>query len=460
MQAMIDELAKQAAESLGQVSSKETLASFWQEYLSKNGKIPALMKNLRTVAPEERPAMGKIINELKQKVQADYDAAAETVKQAELAARNAAETVDITLPAKTRPMGGLHPLTLITNQIIDVFSGMGFSVGTFPEIEDDDHNFTRLNVPMNHPARENHRIIPLTINDSAWNLQYSPYVYYNEHCIVFNNQHTPMKIERATFRKLLDFVGLFPHYFVGSNADLPIVGGSILSHDHFQGGHYEFAMDKAPIEKPWVFPGFEDVEAGIVHWPMSCIRLTCADDARLVELADKLLTAWRGYTDESCFIFAETDGEPHNTITPIARMRDGKYQLDLVLRNNITTPEHPLGVYHPHAKLHHIKKENIGLIEVMGLAVLPSRLKQELFDLADVLVAHLPTAEYPEALQKHAAWAEEILAKHPELNADNVHLILQDEVGHVFAQVLADAGVYKLDEAGRAGFVRFLESVK
>ena len=312
---------------------------------------------------------------------------------------------------------------------------------------------------MNHPARENHRIIPLTINDSAWNLQYSPYVYYNEHCIVFNNQHTPMKIERATFRKLLDFVGLFPHYFVGSNADLPIVGGSILSHDHFQGGHYEFAMAKAPIEKTWVFPGFEDVEAGIVHWPMSCIRLTCADDTRLVELADKLLAAWRGYTDESCFIFAETDGEPHNTITPIARMRDGKYQLDLVLRNNITTPEHPLGVYHPHAKLHHIKKENIGLIEVMGLAVLPSRLKQELFDLADVLVAHLPTAEYPEALQKHAAWAEEILAKHPELNADNVHLILQDEVGHVFAQVLADAGVYKLDEAGRAGFVRFLESV-
>ena len=313
---------------------------------------------------------------------------------------------------------------------------------------------------LDHPARENHRIIPITIQDNPWGFQYSPYVYYNEHCIVFNNQHTPMKIERATFRKLLDFVGLFPHYFVGSNADLPIVGGSILSHDHFQGGHYEFAMAKAPIEKTWVFPGFEDVEAGIVHWPMSCIRLTCADDARLVELADKLLAAWRSYTDESCFIFAETDGEPHNTITPIARMRDGKYQLDLVLRNNITTPEHPLGVYHPHAKLHHIKKENIGLIEVMGLAVLPSRLKQELFDLADVLVAHLPTAEYPEALQKHAAWAEEILAKHPELNADNVHLILQDEVGHVFAQVLADAGVYKLDEAGRAGFVRFLESVK
>ena len=219
---------------------------------------------------------------------------------------------------------------------------------------------------LNHPARENHRIIPLTINDSAWNFQYSPYVYYNEHCIVFNGEHTPMKIERATFRKLLDFVALFPHYFVGSNADLPIVGGSILSHDHFQGGHYEFAMAKAPIEKKWVFPGFEDVDAGIVHWPMSCIRLTCADDERLVELADRILTAWRGYTDESCFVYAETDGEPHNTITPIARMRDGRYQLDLVLRNNITTPEHPLGVYHPHAKLHHIKKENIGLIEVMG----------------------------------------------------------------------------------------------
>ena len=230
--------------------------------------------------------------------------------------------------------------------------------------------------------------------------------------------------------------------------------------DHFQGGHYEFAMAKAPIEKSWAFPGFENVEAGIVHWPMSCIRLTCEDDERLVELADKILTAWRSYTDESCFLFAETDGEPHNTITPIARMRDGKYQLDLVLRNNITTPEHPLGVFHPHAKLHHIKKENIGLIEVMGLAVLPSRLKQELFDLADVLVARTPVSEYPETLQKHAEWAQDILARHPELNGDTVHLILQDEVGQVFAQVLADAGVYKLDEAGRAGFVRFLASVK
>ena len=313
---------------------------------------------------------------------------------------------------------------------------------------------------LNHPARQNHRIIPITINQEDWFLQYSPYVYYNEHCIVLNGHHTPMKIDKATFRKLLDFVKQFPHYFVGSNADLPIVGGSILSHDHFQGGCYTFAMEKAPIERPIAFRGFEDVEAGIVKWPMSVIRLRCGDDQRLVELADRILTAWRSYTDEAAFVFAETDGEPHNTITPIARMRDGKFQLDLVLRNNITTPEHPLGVYHPHANLHHIKKENIGLIEVMGLAVLPSRLKQELFDLADLLVARAPTAGYPEALQKHAEWAQDILDRHPELNADNVHLILQDEVGHVFEQVLVDAGVYKLDEAGRAGFVRFLESVK
>ena len=313
---------------------------------------------------------------------------------------------------------------------------------------------------MNHPARENHRIVPITINDSAWNFQYSPYVYYNEHCIVFNSLHTPMKIERATFRKLLDFVEQFPHYFVGSNADLPIVGGSILSHDHFQGGHYEFAMAKAPIETPWTFPGFEDVEAGIVRWPMSCIRLTSAGDAKLVDLADKILQAWRGYTDESCFVFAETGGEPHNTITPIARMRDGKYQLDLVLRNNITTGEHPLGVFHPHAKLHHIKKENIGLIEVMGLAVLPSRLKGEMAELEAALVARTPLDQYGEAIQKHADWAGEVLARHPELDAGSAHAILQDEIGHVFAQVLEDAGVYKRDAAGKAGFVRFLESVK
>ena len=313
---------------------------------------------------------------------------------------------------------------------------------------------------VDHPARQNHRVIPVTIDGKDWFFQYSPYVYYNEHCIVFNSLHTPMKIERATFRKLLDFVEQFPHYFVGSNADLPIVGGSILSHDHFQGGHYEFAMAKAPIETPWTFPGFEDVEAGIVRWPMSCIRLTSAGDAKLVDLADKILRAWRGYTDESCFVFAETGGEPHNTITPIARMRDGKYQLDLVLRNNITTEEHPLGVFHPHAKLHHIKKENIGLIEVMGLAVLPSRLKGEMAELEAALVARTPLDQYGEAIQKHAEWAGEVLARHPELDAGSAHAILQDEIGHVFAQVLEDAGVYKRDAAGKAGFVRFLESVK
>ena len=240
---------------------------------------------------------------------------------------------------------------------------------------------------VNHPARQNHRIIPVTINDSDWFFQYSPYVYYNEHCIVFNSLHTPMKIEKATFGKLLDFVAQFPHYFVGSNADLPIVGGSILSHDHFQGGHYEFAMAKAPVEREIFFAGFEDVKAGIVKWPMSVIRLDCADKERIIALADRILSAWRGYTDEAAFIFAETDGEPHNTITPIARKRGEMFELDLVLRNNITTDEHPLGVYHPHAKLHHIKKENIGLIEVMGLAVLPARLKDEMAALKEAILA-------------------------------------------------------------------------
>lgn len=313
---------------------------------------------------------------------------------------------------------------------------------------------------VNHPARQNHRIIPITIDQTPWYMQYSPYVYYNEHCIVFNSVHTPMKIDRACFRKLLDFIGQFPHYFVGSNADLPIVGGSILAHDHFQGGRYEFAMAKAPVETELHFTGFDDIRAGIVRWPMSVIRLTAADPDRLVELADRILNAWRGYTDAEATIFAEIDGVPHNTITPIARRRGSDYEIDLVLRNNLTTEEHPLGLYHPHAELHHIKKENIGLIEVMGLAVLPSRLKKELFELADALVARTPVSQYPEELQKHAEWAEDILARHPELNGDTVHLILQDEVGHVFAQVLADAGVYKMDEAGRAGFVRFLASVQ
>ena len=257
---------------------------------------------------------------------------------------------------------------------------------------------------VNHPARQNHRIIPVTINHSDWFFQYSPYVYYNEHCIVFNAEHTPMKIEKATFGKLLDFVEQFPHYFVGSNADLPIVGGSILSHDHFQGGHYEFAMAKAPVEKELVFKGFEDVKAGIVKWPMSVIRISAPQKERLIELADKILLAWRGYTDEDAFIFAETEGEPHNTITPIARKRGNDYELDLVLRNNITTEEHPLGVYHPHAKLHHIKKENIGLIEVMGLAVLPARLKDEMAALEQAILDGAEIRE-DEVLAKHADWA-------------------------------------------------------
>ena len=311
----------------------------------------------------------------------------------------------------------------------------------------------------NHPARQNHRIVSVVINGQEWGFQYSPYVYYNEHCIVFNSQHTPMKIERATFRKLLDFVKQFPHYFVGSNADLPIVGGSILSHDHFQGGHYTFAMAKAPIERPFVFPGFEDVESGIVRWPMSVVRLRGVDDGRLVELADRILTAWRGYTDEAAFVYAETDGEPHNTITPIARKNGDTYELDLVLRNNITTPEHPLGVYHPHAKLHHIKKENIGLIEVMGLAVLPARLKGEMEALEQAILSGADLRA-DEALAKHADWVEEFLPRHPEVNAGNLHAILQEEVGQVFGQVLEDAGVYKCTDEGREAFERFLRTVQ
>ncbi len=311
---------------------------------------------------------------------------------------------------------------------------------------------------LNHPARNNHRIIRITVNDSRWGFQYSPYVYYNEHCIVFNGQHTPMKIERATFVKLFDFVKLFPHYFLGSNADLPIVGGSILSHDHFQGGHYTFAMAKAPMEKTYTMAGFEDVEAGIVHWPMSVLRLRCENPDRLIELGDKVLTAWRSYTDEAAFLYAETDGEPHNTITPIARKSGGKYELDLVLRNNLTTEEFPLGVYHPHQELHHIKKENIGLIEVMGLAVLPSRLKDELALLGQYIVERKDIRSN-ETLEKHADWVEEFLPQYGQVTAENVAGILQAEVGKVFARVLEDAGVYKCTEEGREGFGRFLKSV-
>ena len=310
---------------------------------------------------------------------------------------------------------------------------------------------------VNHPARQNHRIVPITINGSPWFLQYSPYVYYNEHCICLNSVHTPMKIDRACFGKLLDFVRQFPHYFVGSNADLPIVGGSILAHDHFQGGHYTFAMERAPVETPFPFPGYEDVEAGIVKWPLSVVRLASADPERLVDLADRILTAWRGYTDEAAVIYAETDGVPHNTITPIARMREGKYELDLVLRNNLTTPEHPLGLYHPHAELHHIKKENIGLIEVMGLAVLPARLKQELAAVAEGLVSGADLRAN-ELTAKHADWAEGFAHKYT-ITADNALDIVQRETGLVFAQVLEHAGVYKRDKAGRDAFLRFLHTI-
>ena len=311
---------------------------------------------------------------------------------------------------------------------------------------------------VNHPARQNHRIIPVTINHSDWFFQYSPYVYYNEHCIVFNAEHTPMKIEKATFGKLLDFVEQFPHYFVGSNADLPIVGGSILSHDHFQGGHYEFAMAKAPVEKELTFKGFEDVKAGIVKWPMSVIRISAPQKERLIELADKILLAWRGYTDEDAFIFAETEGEPHNTITPIARKRGNDYELDLVLRNNITTEEHPLGVYHPHAKLHHIKKENIGLIEVMGLAVLPARLKDEMAALEQAILDGAEIRE-DEVLAKHADWVDEFLPKYDAITEDNVDEILQTEIGIVFKKVLEHAGVYKNTDEGMNAFMRFILSL-
>lgn len=310
---------------------------------------------------------------------------------------------------------------------------------------------------LNAAARQNHRTIPITINNSQWYLQYSPYVYYNEHCIAFNGEHTPMKIDRAAFGKLLDFVTLFPHYFLGSNADLPIVGGSILSHDHFQGGRYTFAMTKAPIEKEISFAGFADVKAGIVKWPLSTIRLRCADRARLIDLADKILGAWRGYTDANAFIFAETNGEPHNTITPIARRRGDDYELDLVLRNNITTEEYPLGVYHPHAELHHIKKENIGLIEVMGLAVLPARLKKEMDTLKTTILAG-GDLRADEATAKHADWAEEFLGRR-SVTADNINEVVNEEIGKVFAEVLVHAGVYKCDAEGREAFDRFVAYV-
>ena len=310
---------------------------------------------------------------------------------------------------------------------------------------------------VNSPARQNHRIIPVTIDGCDWGLQYSPYVYYNEHCILFNKEHTPMMINKSAFNKLFDFVSQFPHYFVGSNADLPIVGGSILSHEHFQGGHYEFPMAKAPVERRISFKGFENVDSGIVKWPMSVIRLNSPDRAAVVELSDKILTAWRSYTDEEAFIFAETEGEPHNTITPIARMRNGNFEMDLVLRNNITTDEHPLGVYHPHAELHHIKKENIGLIEVMGLAVLPSRLKTEMEALSSAILKG-EDLRSNELLEKHADWVDQFKDNY-EITEDNIEEILHAEIGKVFSKVLEHAGVYKRDEQGAKAFDRFIASL-
>lgn len=311
---------------------------------------------------------------------------------------------------------------------------------------------------VNSPARENHRIIPIRINDSDWGFQYSPYVYYNEHCIVFNGEHTPMKIDRNTFVKLFDFIKLFPHYFIGSNADLPIVGGSILTHDHFQGGNYEFAMAKAPILKEVVIKGFEDVKVGIVKWPLSVIRTSCKDEKRLIELGAYILENWREYTDEDAYVYAYTDNEPHNTITPIARKRGDVFELDLALRNNITTKECPMGLYHPHNELHHIKKENIGLIEVMGLAVLPSRLKEEIELLKEYIINNKDITSN-DKIEKHAKWVDEFSKKYDVINESNVEEILQKEIGLVFLKVLEDAGVFKQTEDGIKAFTKFIDSL-
>ncbi|PKM63357.1 MAG: galactose-1-phosphate uridylyltransferase [Firmicutes bacterium HGW-Firmicutes-21] len=311
---------------------------------------------------------------------------------------------------------------------------------------------------INHPARQNLRIIPITIDGKRWGLQYSPYVYYNEHCIAINKEHIPMNIDRSTFVKLTDFVTLFPHYFIGSNADLPIVGGSILSHDHFQGGRYAFAMEKANIEIPLSFKGYEDVEVGIVKWPMSVIRLSSPNSDRLVDLSDRILKLWRSYSDSDAFIFAESEQGLHNTITPIARRKGDLYEIDLVLRNNITNDENPLGVYHPHADKHHIKKENIGLIEVMGLAVLPARLLEECDILAEYILNDKDIRS-DERVGKHADWVERFLVKYDKITDANIEQILQQEIGLVFLGVLEDAGVYKCNNDGRQAFLRFIEFV-
>ena len=310
-----------------------------------------------------------------------------------------------------------------------------------------------------HPARQTHRLIPLRLASHRWFLQYSPYTYYNEHCIVLNRKHTPMKVNRKTFENLLDFVTIFPHYFLGSNADLPIVGGSILSHDHYQGGRYDFAMAKAPVEKVYVAADFPKVKIGRVKWPMATVRLTGEDREELVCLADKILTKWRSYRDESVGILPFSDGQPHNTITPIARRRGSGYELDLVLRNNRTSAEHPLGIFHPHAEVHHIKKENIGLIEVMGLAVLPARLKQEMQQLGQELVKGTGDVSGIAELAKHAEWYQMLREKYPEVTQEQVTEILQAEIGRVFATVLTHAGVFKRDAQGMAAFDRFMQTV-
>lgn len=307
---------------------------------------------------------------------------------------------------------------------------------------------------LNHPARQNHRIIPVNLQNEEWGFQYSPYVYYNEHCIVFNKKHTPMIINKNTFEKLFDFLKIFPHYFIGSNADLPIVGGSILSHDHFQGGNYEFAMARAEIEKHFTVCGYEEVETGIVKWPMSVIRIRHSDEKILINLADLILNKWRSYTDKDAFIFAETDGELHNTITPIARRKNDKFELDLVLRNNITTDEHPLGVFHPHSNLHHIKKENIGLIEVMGLAVLPPRLKNEIEELKNYILNNLDINSN-ENIKKHACWIENLRKKY-NFNSENIDEIFRYEIGQIFVEILKDSGVFKRNSDGQKAFEKFL----
>lgn len=311
---------------------------------------------------------------------------------------------------------------------------------------------------INHPARSNHRIIPITLDNSQWYMQYSPYVYYNEHCIVFNGEHTPMVIDSSTFRKLFDFIKMFPHYIIGSNADLPIVGGSILTHEHFQGGRYNFALNKADVEEKFSVSGYENVECGIVKWPMSVIRLTGEDTDSLIKLSEHILEKWRNYTDEDSFIFAETDGERHSTITPIVFTKNGKYVIDLVLRNNITTEEHPLGVFHPHKKLHHIKKENIGLIEVMGLAVLPSRLKKEMAMLKDAILQGKDISGIEE-ISKHTDWVNEFTEKYSSINEENIDEILHKEIGEVFLNVLKDAGVFKRNESGKKAFKKFIETL-